>query len=79
MYFVEVKYRRTNRQGSGLEYVTAKKLEQMRFAASSWVHAQQLARRVSTLRCRSLRRRFPRHQRCRRSRLALLCNFLPNF
>lgn len=38
VYFCEVKYRRTNRQGSGLEYVTPKKLAQMRFAATSWVH-----------------------------------------
>jgi len=39
VYFCEVKYRRTNRQGGGLEYITAKKLAQMRFAAESWVHA----------------------------------------
>jgi len=38
VYFCEVKYRRTNRQGAGLEYVTPKKLMQMRFAAESWVH-----------------------------------------
>jgi hypothetical protein len=25
------------RQGSGLEYITAKKLKQMRFAAEAWV------------------------------------------
>jgi Holliday junction resolvase-like predicted endonuclease len=37
-YFCEVKYRGTNRQGSGLEYITPKKLEQMRFAAEFWVH-----------------------------------------
>jgi Holliday junction resolvase-like predicted endonuclease len=37
--FCEVKYRQTNRQGSGLEYITPKKLAQMRFAAQSWVHA----------------------------------------
>lgn len=39
VYFVEVKYRRTNTHGAGLEYVTPKKLAQMRFAARSWVHA----------------------------------------
>ena len=39
VYFVEVKYRRTNSYGAGLEYVTPKKLEQMRFAARTWVHA----------------------------------------
>jgi Holliday junction resolvase-like predicted endonuclease len=32
-----VKYRRNANQGSGLEYVTSKKLEQMRFAAENWV------------------------------------------
>lgn len=36
-YFVEVKYRSKSDQGGGLEYVTAKKLEQMRFAANCWV------------------------------------------
>jgi uncharacterized protein (TIGR00252 family) len=39
VYFVEVKYRRSNAYGSGLEYVTPKKLKQMRFAAESWLHA----------------------------------------
>ncbi len=39
LYFVEVKYRRTNNYGAGIEYITPKKLEQMRFAARSWVHA----------------------------------------
>lgn len=39
VYFCEVKYRRTLRQGAGLEYITPKKMTQMRFAAESWVHA----------------------------------------
>ena len=39
VYFVEVKYRVSSRQGSGLEYVTSRKLEQMRFAAEAWVRA----------------------------------------
>src|SRR5256885_1395689 len=39
VYFCEVKYRRTTNQGSGLEYITPKKLIQMRFAAESWVYA----------------------------------------
>lgn len=39
IYFCEVKYRITNRQGNGLDYITPKKLKQMRFAAESWVHA----------------------------------------
>lgn len=37
IYFVEVKYRHTSRQGSGFEYITARKLKQMRFAAAIWV------------------------------------------
>jgi uncharacterized protein (TIGR00252 family) len=38
VYFCEVKYRQRLSQGSGLEYITSKKLAQMRFAAASWVH-----------------------------------------
>lgn len=38
VYFCEVKYRATNRQGNGLEYITPKKLKQMRFAAESWAY-----------------------------------------
>lgn len=38
VYFCEVKYRRSNRQGAGLDYITPQKLQQMRFAAESWVH-----------------------------------------
>jgi Holliday junction resolvase-like predicted endonuclease len=37
IYFIEVKYRRNNKQGFGLDYVTPKKLRQMRFAAEMWV------------------------------------------
>lgn len=37
LYFVEVKYRATNRQGVGLDYITHKKLQQMRFAADMWI------------------------------------------
>lgn len=40
IYFVEVKYRRSARQGYGFEYITPKKLQQMRFAAELWVHNQ---------------------------------------
>ena len=40
IYFCEVKYRRENRQGMGLDYITPKKLKQMRFAAESWVHVR---------------------------------------
>lgn len=37
IYFVEVKYRRNDNQGGGLDYVTATKLKQMRYAAETWV------------------------------------------
>lgn len=36
-YLVEVKYRGSDRQGGGLEYITPSKLKQMRFAAQMWV------------------------------------------
>ena len=39
VYFVEVKYRARTAQGTGLEYVTSRKLEQMQFAAQSWLAA----------------------------------------
>lgn len=38
VYFCEVKYRANTAQGSGLEYITPKKLQRMRFAAESWAH-----------------------------------------
>lgn len=38
MYFVEVKYRRSTTCGSGLDYITPKKLQRMQFAAESWTH-----------------------------------------
>jgi uncharacterized protein (TIGR00252 family) len=41
VYFCEVKYRATNRQGTGLDYITKKKLQQMRFAAESWIHSHR--------------------------------------
>lgn len=37
VYFVEVKYRRTNRQGGGLDYITPAKLRQMHLAARFWL------------------------------------------
>lgn len=37
IYFVEVKYRQSDSQGFGLEYVTPTKLKQMHFAASFWI------------------------------------------
>jgi uncharacterized protein (TIGR00252 family) len=39
IYFCEVKYRSRTEQGSGIDYITPKKLVRMRFAAESWVHA----------------------------------------
>lgn len=37
IYFVEVKYRQSDNQGSGLDYITPTKLRQMQFAAETWV------------------------------------------
>jgi uncharacterized protein (TIGR00252 family) len=37
IYFVEVKYRSRPMQGTGLEYVTARKQKQMQFAAEVWI------------------------------------------
>jgi putative endonuclease len=37
IYFVEVKYRGTNLQGDGFEYVTPAKIKQMSYAANLWV------------------------------------------
>lgn len=37
VFFVEVKYRETSRQGDGLDYITPKKFDQMSFAAELWV------------------------------------------
>lgn len=36
VYFVEVKYRKTDDQGRGLDYITPSKLRQMQFAATAW-------------------------------------------
>lgn len=41
IYFVEVKYRSSNRHGAGLDYITPQKLQQMEYAARSWVQANQ--------------------------------------
>lgn len=35
-YFIEVKYRATTEQGSGLEHITANKLNQIKFAIRVW-------------------------------------------
>lgn len=41
IFFVEVKYRRSADWGSGLEYITDKKLRQMTFAAEFWVSSHK--------------------------------------
>jgi putative endonuclease len=38
IYFCEVKYRSTEKQGYGSDYVTQQKLRQMEYAASNWVN-----------------------------------------
>lgn len=37
VYFIEVKYRRSDDQGGGLDAITGSKLRQMRYAAETWV------------------------------------------
>ncbi len=37
VYLVEVKHRASDSQGGGLDYITPKKLAQMRFAAEMWL------------------------------------------
>jgi uncharacterized protein (TIGR00252 family) len=37
VYFTEVKYRSSSAWGSGFDYITEKKLRQMRFAAEFWL------------------------------------------
>lgn len=41
LYFIEVKYRSNVKQGKGYEYVTPAKINQMVYAAQSWVAQQQ--------------------------------------
>lgn len=40
VYFVEVKFRSTNTNGSGLDYISEAKLKQMARSAESWVLAK---------------------------------------
>ena len=42
LYFVEVKYRSSNNQGGGLDYITNKKLGQMEFAANLFMAKYKL-------------------------------------
>lgn len=37
IYFTEVKYRKSAAFGTGLDYITTKKMKQMSFAAEMWV------------------------------------------
>ncbi len=37
VYFVEVKYRATDHFGTGMDYITARKLQHMQRAAETWV------------------------------------------
>jgi putative endonuclease len=41
IYFVEVKYRRTNKAGDGFDYITHQKLRHMQRAAEAWVLTHQ--------------------------------------
>lgn len=41
IYFVEVKYRKSYSSGSGLDYITSRKLAQMSYAAEMWVSEAQ--------------------------------------
>lgn len=41
VYFVEVKYRKSGLFGDGLDYITPKKLKQMKFAAAFWVQTNK--------------------------------------
>lgn len=43
IYFVEVKYRSSDAWGTGLDYITPKKLLQMRFAAEFWQSTHNIA------------------------------------
>lgn len=42
-YFVEVKYRANTTFGSGFDYITAKKQQQMQFAAEMWLQAHKFS------------------------------------
>lgn len=41
VYFVEVKYRRESAQGTGVDYITPRKLQQMHFAVELWQQAHE--------------------------------------
>lgn len=39
VYFVEVRHRKTNGWGDGIDSITTKKYQQMQFAAEMWIHS----------------------------------------
>jgi len=47
IHFIEVKYRKNNLQGTGLDYITEAKQEQMRFAAEIWIQENNWQREYS--------------------------------
>ena len=47
LYFVEVKTRKNDHFGDGLDYITSKKLRQMNFAAQMWLTAHSWRGTVS--------------------------------
>lgn len=47
LYFVEVKYRQSERQGSGFDYITSRKLEHMQRAAELWLQTHPWAGEVT--------------------------------
>lgn len=51
IYFVEVKYRGSDMWGSGLDYITPRKLRQMHFAADVWMakHGQSYSYRLAAI------------------------------
>lgn len=51
VYFFEVKYRARASWGSGLDYITSKKLQQMQFAAQFWLarHNQEFDCRLAAI------------------------------
>lgn len=41
VYFCEVKYRQKNSHGSGITYITPRKVQQMRLSARHWLYENQ--------------------------------------
>jgi len=47
VYFTEVKFRSSQDFGGGLEYITSKKIKQMKFSAEFWIHANNWRNEVA--------------------------------